>query len=148
MELGSAPASTTFVPMPRMVTCASPVCCETVSVGTKPARPSTVVTPNCSSVLAGSAVTAIGVLWMSAAPVFVAVTVTRSPSKPMASTTSSVATPASISIVVVRGSNPLEEGLDHVAADGKVIELVAATVACHAPSGTGQSRASDSHRHP
>ena len=31
-----------LVPMPRMVTCAAPVCCEIISVGAKPARPSTV----------------------------------------------------------------------------------------------------------
>ena len=78
MELGSAPTTVLLVPMPRMVTCAAPVCGETIRVGTKPASPSTVWIPNCSSVLPGSAVTAMGVDWTSAAPVFVAVTVTLS----------------------------------------------------------------------
>ena len=59
--------------------------------------------------LAGSAVTAIGVVWMSAAPVFVAVTVTLSESEETASTRSSVAGPAPMSISAVLGSNPLSE---------------------------------------
>jgi hypothetical protein len=55
------------------------------------------------------AVTAIGVAWISAAPVFVAVTVILSESGPTVSTQSSVAATASISIDVVRGSNPLSD---------------------------------------
>ena len=51
----------------------------------------------------------MGVAWISAAPVFVAVTVILSESEPTVSTQSSVAAPASISIAVVRGSNPLSD---------------------------------------
>ena len=62
MELGSAPATAEFEPIPRMVTSGVPTgLCETVTVGTKPARPSTLSTPSCSIVLAGSTVMATGV---------------------------------------------------------------------------------------
>ena len=42
VELGSASRIAEFVPVPRMVIGARPVCFETVSAGTKPARPSLV----------------------------------------------------------------------------------------------------------
>ncbi len=103
MELGSLPGIKTFVPMPRMLTCASPAKCETVSDGTNPARPSTVCTPSCWSVLSGSAVTAMGVVWISAVPVFVAVTVTFSRIVESDSTKSSVARPLSMSTSLAFG---------------------------------------------
>ena len=62
------------------------VLCETVTVGTRPARPSTLSTPSCSIVRAGSTVMAMGVDWISAAPVFVAVTVVRSANEDTART--------------------------------------------------------------
>ena len=105
MELGSAPTTVLFVPMPRMVTCAAPVCCEIVTDGTTPASPSTVCTPICSSVRAGRTVIATGVDWTSAAPVFVAVTVTLSENDDRASTISSVAAAAPTSISVLHGAN-------------------------------------------
>ena len=63
-----------------------PGCCDIVTVGTTPARPSTVCTPICSRAVAGSTVMAMGVDWISAAPVFVAVTVTLSETEDTAST--------------------------------------------------------------
>jgi hypothetical protein len=97
--------------MPRIVICASPACCETVSAGTIPARPSTVRSPNWSSDLAESTVTAMGVDWMLAAPVFVAVTVTVPENEETASTKSSAAAPTPMSISVVRGSNPVRRAV-------------------------------------
>ena len=147
VELGSAPATVLFVPMPRMVTCAAPVCCEIVTAGTKPARPSTVWTPSCSSVLAGSTVIAMGVDWISAAPVFVAVTVTLSENEETASTRSSVARRALHIDVGAPRLEPAERGRDQVAACGERIEHVFAVLVRDHRSWRHQSRAGDGQRH-
>ena len=103
MELGLFPGIRTFVPIPRILTCASPAACEAVSDGTNPARPSTVDMPSCSNVFAGIAVTATGVAWISAGPVFAAVTVTLSRTVETESTRSSVARPRTISTSLAFG---------------------------------------------
>ena len=123
MELGSAPTTVLFVPMPRMVTIAAPVCCEIVTEARRQRGPSR-LNPSCSSVLAGSTVTAIGVVWMSAAPVFVAVTVTLSENGEVASTRSSAAGTAFSSTSAVRGSNPARVAVTRYRPAGKSISYL------------------------
>ena len=89
----------------------------------------------------------MGVDWMSAAPVFVAVTVILSENEETASTRSSVAEPPSTSTSVVRGSNPAKRGRDQVAAGGKRIEHVSAVIVRDHRSWRRQSGAGDGQRH-
>ena len=106
--LGSAPATVLFVPMPRMVTRGG-------SPGVLRDRDRRHHARKAfdrlhSQLLEGPCRKhriAMGVDWTSAAPVFVAVTVTLSASEDTASTTLSVAVVAPTSIWVLDGSNPL-----------------------------------------
>ena len=89
----------------------------------------------------------MGVDWISAAPVFVAVTVILSENEDRASTMSSVARPAPTSTSVLHGSNPLKRCRDQVAACGERIEHVSAVLVSDHRSWRHQSRAGDGQRH-
>ena len=98
--------------------------CETVTVGTRPARPSTVCTPISSRAVAGNTVMATGVDWTSAAPVFVAVTVILSATEDTASTRLSGLPVAPYFDLARPRLEPADRRCHEIAAGGKRIDDV------------------------
>ena len=126
MELGSAPATVLFVPMPRMVTCASPVCCEIVTRRHEAGEAFDRLDSQLLERPGGKHGHGKGVDWISAAPVFVAVTVIRSENE--ATRKDHIERRRTALNIDLGGPRlePAERGRDQVAACGERIELVSA----------------------